>query len=216
VTSGELSAHERIARARDEYHATDFDLDDLAPTWHEQFDLWFAGAVQAGVPEPNGMVLATVDGNGAPSERMVLLRSLDQSGLTFHTNRRSAKGMQIAANPHVAALFPWVAIHRQVIVIGTAAQLSDAQSDEYWASRPIESRISALASPQSEVVASRAALDRMREHAASGDLSRPDHWGGYVITPTAVEFWQGREHRFHDRLRYRLTGDGWLTERLAP
>jgi pyridoxamine 5'-phosphate oxidase len=216
VTSGEHSAHERIARAREEYHARDFDLDDLAPTWHEQFDLWFAGAVQAGVPEPNGMVLATAGGDGAPSERMVLLRSLDQRGLTFHTNRRSVKGTQIAANPQVAALFPWVAIHRQVIVTGTAARLSDAESDEYWASRPIESRISALASPQSEVVPSRAALDRLREHAARGDLSRPEHWGGFLITPAAVEFWQGREHRFHDRLRYRLTREGWVTERLAP
>jgi pyridoxamine 5'-phosphate oxidase len=206
----------RIARAREEYHARQFELDDLASTWHEQFDLWFRGAAQAGIPEPNGMVLATADTDGAPSERMVLLRGLDERGLTFHTNRRSTKGMQIAANPRVAALFPWVAIHRQIVVTGTAAQLDDAESDEYWASRPLESRISALASPQSEVVSSRAALEALRDQAAGGDLSRPAHWGGYLITPNAVEFWQGREHRLHDRLRYRLTQDGWLTERLAP
>jgi pyridoxamine 5'-phosphate oxidase len=162
------------------------------------------------------MVLATAGDDGAPTERMVLLRGLDERGLAFHTNRRSTKGRQIATNPHVAALFPWVAIHRQIVVAGTAAPLSDAESDEYWASRPAESRISALASPQSEVVASRAALEQMRERAAAGDLSRPDRWGGYMITPTAVEFWQGREHRFHDRLRYRLSDDGWVTERLAP
>jgi pyridoxamine 5'-phosphate oxidase len=216
MTSGENDVHQRIARARDEYHARRFELEDLAPSWHEQFDLWFRGAVEAGIPEPNGMVLATVGPEGAPTERTVLLRGLDARGLTFHTNRRSTKGRQIAANPRVAALFPWVAIHRQIVVAGTASQLSDAESDEYWNSRPLESRISALASPQSEIVPSRATLEQLREEAAAGDLSRPDHWGGYLITPAAVEFWQGREHRFHDRLRYRLGPEGWVTERLAP
>ena len=208
--------YERIVRAREEYHSRRFDVEDLAPTWHEQFDLWFRAALDAGLPEPNGMVLATVGTDGAPSARTVLLRGLDERGLKFHTNRHSLKGRQLATNPQVAVVFPWVPIHRQIVVSGRVTLLSDAESDEYWASRPIESRISALASPQSEVVPSRAALEQLRVRAAEGDLSRPVRWGGYLITPTVVEFWQGREHRFHDRLRYRQTESGWVTERLAP
>jgi pyridoxamine 5'-phosphate oxidase len=217
MTQSEPELRDRIARAREEYHSQRFDIEDLAPTWHEQFDLWFEAAADTGLREPHAMVLATAGADGAPSARTVLLRGLDSRGLEFHTNRRSLKGRELTANPHAAVVFPWIAIHRQITAGGTITLLSDAESDAYWESRPAESRLSALASPQSEVVRSRAVLEELRAaRAAEGSLDRPDHWGGYLLTPTVVEFWQGREHRFHDRLRYRLSDNGWLTERLAP
>jgi len=219
MTPSEDELEERIMRAREEYDSRTFELEDLAPSWHEQFGAWFEEATQAGVHEPNAMVLATAGIDGAPSARAVLMRGLDERGFTFYTNHLSTKGRQLAANPHAAALFPWFAIHRQVVVSGAVALLSDAESDEYWASRPLDSRISAIASPQSEVVTSREALEQIREELAGdphADVSRPSRWGGYRITPTTVEFWQGRQHRFHDRLRYRLSGVRWVTERLAP
>jgi pyridoxamine 5'-phosphate oxidase len=217
MTQSERDLYQRIAQAREEYHSKRFDIEDLAPAWHQQFDVWFQATADAGLPEPNAMVLATVGRNAAPSARTVLLRGLDARGLAFHTNRRSTKGRELAANPHAVVVFPWIAIHRQIVAAGTVTPLSDAESDDYWSSRPVESRLSALASPQSEVVPSRQALEQLRAaRAAVGDLARPAHWGGYRLSPMSVEFWQGREHRFHDRLRYRRTDAGWITERLAP
>lgn len=217
MTQSERDLYQRIAQAREEYHSKRFDIEDLAPAWHQQFDVWFQAAADAGLPEPNAMVLATVGADGAPSARTVLLRGLDSRGLAFHTNRRSTKGRELAVNPHAVVVFPWIAIHRQIVAGGTVTPLIDAESDDYWDSRPAESRLSALASPQSEVVPSRNALEELRAaSAAEGDLTRPAHWGGYRLSPTSVEFWQGREHRFHDRLRYRRTDAGWITERLAP
>ncbi len=165
------------------------------------------------------MVVATADVAGAPSVRTVLLRGIDERGLTFYTNFDSAKGRELEVNPHAAAVFSWVAIHRQIVIKGTAARVSAEESDAYWVTRPRDSRISAIASPQSEVVASRGALEQIWARLAAdqdADLSRPAHWGGYRITPASVEFWQGRPHRFHDRLRYRLDATGWVVERLAP
>jgi pyridoxamine 5'-phosphate oxidase len=219
MTPSEHELEDHIRRAREEYDSRPFDIEDLAPSWREQFGIWFDEATRAGIHEPNAMVLATAGIDGAPSARAVLMRGLDERGFTFYSNHLSTKGRQLAANPQAAALFPWFGIHRQVAVRGTVALVGDTESDEYWASRPLESRLSAIASPQSEVVASRAALDRMREALVGNpdaDVSRPSRWGGYRITPRTVEFWQGREHRFHDRLRYRLAGARWVTERLAP
>lgn len=218
-TAGAHQQADRIARAREEYECAPFDTADLAPTWHEQFGAWFDAATDAGLPEPNAMVVATADTAGAPSVRTVLLRGVDDRGLTFYTDFDSAKGRDLEANPHAAAVFSWVAIHRQIVIRGAAARVSAEESDAYWASRPRASRISAIASPQSEVVSSRDALDQVWRKLADdqqADLSRPAHWGGYRITPSSVEFWQGRPHRFHDRLRYRLAAAGWLVERLAP
>jgi pyridoxamine 5'-phosphate oxidase len=212
---------EKIARAREEYEGTPFDIADLSPTWHEQFGKWFKSAADAGMPEPNAMVVATADASGAPSVRTVLMRGVDERGLVFYTNFGSAKGRDLAVNMHAAAVFSWVAIHRQIVIRGAAAIVSAEESDAYWASRPRDSRISAIASPQSEVVPSRDALEQVwRDLAADqhADLSRPAQWGGFRIAPSSVEFWQGRPHRFHDRLRYRLDGSGsrWVIERLAP
>lgn len=215
----EQALSERVSRARLEYGSRRFDLEDLAPSWHEQFAGWLEAAIEAGVPEAYAMVLCTADANGAPNGRTVLLRGIDERGLSFYTNRNSAKGGELAVNPRAAVVLPWIAIHRQVVVRGTVSMVSDADSDAYWDSRPRDSRISALASPQSEVVESRTALERMRDVLAAvddADLTRPAHWGGYRVTPAVVEFWQGRDHRFHDRLRYRLDGANWVRERLAP
>jgi len=215
----ERSLSDTISRARLEYGSRRFDLEDLAPTWHEQFAVWLAAAISAGVPEAYAMVLCTADSHGAPSARTVLLRGIDERGLCFYTNRDSMKGRELAVNPSAAIVFPWIAIHRQVAIRGTVSIVSDADSDAYWATRPRDSRVSALASPQSQVVESREALEQRRDALDAdpdADLSRPAHWGGYRLTPTVVEFWQGRNHRFHDRLRYRLHEGGWVRERLAP
>jgi pyridoxamine 5'-phosphate oxidase len=185
-----------------------------------QFTRWFDEALAAGLPEPNAMTLATATPDGRPSARVVLLKGFDERGFVFFTNRHSRKGRELAANPHAALAFFWPELERQVRVEGAVTPAGEAESDAYFASRPLGSRLGAWASPQSEVIAGRDVLDRAVEELAArfgGDVPRPPHWGGYRVSPDAVEFWQGRPSRLHDRLRYARRPDGgWLRERLAP
>ncbi|MEX0790816.1 MAG: pyridoxamine 5'-phosphate oxidase [Actinomycetota bacterium] len=194
--------------------------DDLAPTWIEQFDRWMDDALRAGIAEPYGMVVSTASPGGRPSSRSVLLRGVSKAGFVFHTNYHSRKGGELAANPAVSLLMPWYDLGRQVVVDGRAERLSSQESDAYWAARPQASRLSALASPQSQVIGSREELEVRRatlvDRYGEGPVPRPSHWGGFRVAPTSVEFWQAGADRMHDRLRYRLEGGAWVVERLAP
>ena len=185
-----------------------------------QFARWFDEALAAGLPEPNAMTLATATPDGRPSARVVLLKGFDERGFVFFTNRHSRKGRELAANPYAALAFFWPELERQVRVEGAVAPTGDEESDAYFASRPLASRLGAWASSQSEVIAGREVLDRAVEELAArfgGEVPRPPHWGGYRLSPEAVEFWQGRPSRLHDRLRYARRPDGgWRRERLAP
>ena len=194
---------------------------DLSGSWLDQFLLWLEDALRAEVPEPYAMVLATATREGKPSTRSVLLRGVDQGGFVCHTNYSSRKGREAAENPAASLLFPWYGLHRQVVADGRVERLGAADSDAYFAARPHLSKLSALASPQSQVIASRKVLeDRhaelLAEFPPGVPVPRPAHWGGLRLVPDAVEFWQARPNRLHDRLRYRRAGTEWVVERLAP
>jgi pyridoxamine 5'-phosphate oxidase len=190
-----------------------------------QFDRWFAEADARGVYEPNAMVLGTVDPDGTPSSRTVLLRGVDSRGFVFYTDRESRKGRALAANPTATLLFPWYPVHRQVIVTGAVSRVGDEESDAYWASRPFGARISATVSRQSQPIGSRAELVSQvaaleEEYSGIDDVRRPDRWGGFRVRPWRVEFWQGRTSRLHDRLVFTrdpgADAAGWRLERLQP
>jgi pyridoxamine 5'-phosphate oxidase len=185
-----------------------------------QFRAWLDDAEAAGIPLPNAMAVATADAEGRPSVRHVLLRGIDERGFTFFTNYESRKGHQIAENPHVGLVFLWKALDRQVNATGTAERVDPAESDAYFATRPIEARLGAWASAQSSVLGSREELERLVAEAADrfagGGVPRPPHWGGFVVRPETVEFWQGRRSRLHDRFRYAREDAGWRIDRLAP
>ena len=194
---------------------------DLAASWTSQFAAWFADAAAYGLPEPNAMIVATAGSDGRPSARTVLLKDYDETGFTFFTNYESSKGSELAANPYASLVFPWFPMQRQVIVAGAVERVSRAETDEYFASRPRGSQLGAWASPQSRVLADRAAVEDGLAAAlrrfGDGPVPAPPHWGGLRVRPETVEFWQGRSNRLHDRLRFRRTENGsWLVERLAP
>jgi pyridoxamine 5'-phosphate oxidase len=185
-----------------------------------QFHRWFEAATLSEIPEPNAIVLATASPDARPSARIVLLRGYDERGFVFFTNYESRKGRELDANPHAALVFHWHELERQVRVEGPVMRVSVEESDAYFQSRPAGSRLGAWASRQSEVIADRETLEaRIRAFElqyAGGPIPRPEHWGGYRVVPTVIEFWQGRPSRLHDRLRYTRSEDGWLIERLSP
>jgi pyridoxamine 5'-phosphate oxidase len=195
---------------------------DLASTWQRQLRDWLADAEQAGLAEPNGMVLATVDTSGAPSTRSVLCKTIDERGIVFYTNYTSAKSRDLRTNQHASVTFPWYALRRQAHLRGTVVQVSREETEAYWATRPRGSQLGAWASPQSVVMASRRTLDDAltaitRRFADTEHIPAPRHWGGWLLRPDRVEFWQGRPDRMHDRLTYDRTHDqSWTIHRLAP
>ncbi len=184
------------------------------------FDRWFTDAVRAEVRDANAMTLATADATGAPSARIVLLKGLDTRGFVFYTDYRSRKAEELDANPHAALLFYWPELERQVRVTGRVSRVAREETEAYFATRPRGSRIGAWASEQSHIIPGRSTLDaavaEVEKRFADADVPAPPHWGGFRVMPDAVEFWQGRSNRLHDRLRYVRAGDGWRVERLAP
>lgn len=209
-----------FASLRREYVLPPLTEDDLAGDPLTQFRAWLSDAVATGQPDVNAMVLATADERGRPATRTVLLKGVDEHGFAFYTNRGSRKGRHLAVNPQAALTFFWAGLVRQVGVVGRVEVLDDETSDGYFASRPRGAQIGAWASRQSEPVVSRAAIEEARDAAAArfgGErIPRPPGWGGYLLVPDEVEFWQGRPDRLHDRLRYERGGDGWSVIRLWP
>jgi pyridoxamine 5'-phosphate oxidase len=209
-----------LSDLRKSYERAELEEDAAASAPLLQFETWLQEALQAQVPEPNAMTLATVGADGRPSTRIVLIKGCDARGVVWYTNYQSRKGQELAHNPHAALQFHWVELERVVRIEGRVEKVSDAESDAYYQSRPLDSRLGAWASPQSQVIGSRATLvTNAAKAAAQHGLHppRPPHWGGFRLVPDRWEFWQGRASRLHDRLRYRLQADGqWLRERLAP
>ena len=208
-----------IASLRKSYERAELDESASHADPLAQFDQWLQEAISARVPEPNAMTLATVGGDLRPSTRIVLVKGYDERGIVWYTNYDSRKGREIAGNPFAALQFHWVELERVVRIEGTVEKVSDAESDAYFASRPLDSRIGAWASPQSEVIPGRAVLvANAAKYGAQFLLNppRPPHWGGYRLVPAEWQFWQGRRSRLHDRLRYRDDGGTWVRERLAP
>lgn len=208
-----------VAALRQEYMRAGLSEADADPDPLRQFENWLGDAVRAGLPLPNAMTLATATPEGAPDARIVLLKGLEHGGFVFYTNYRSRKARELEARPAACLVFQWSELERQVRIEGAAERVSDAESDQYFASRPLGARLSAWASPQSERVVSRDVLEieMKKMRAMHGEQPpRPPHWGGYRVLPRQIEFWQGRADRLHDRLLYTRGGGGWRIERLAP
>ena len=230
-SGGDAGPRPDLAAMRQSYSLAGLSESDLAPDWVTQFRSWLADAVDAGLPEPNAMVVATASPDGEVASRCVLCKGLDEAGVVFYTNLTSDKSRDLQANPQAAATFPWIGLQRQVHFRGPVVRVSDETAQEYWVSRPRLSRIGAWASPQSSVLPDRAALEALQSSAQerfadsdeSAPVPLPPFWGGWRIVPETVEFWQGRYARLHDRLRYRAVRPGtatesgsWVVERLAP
>ncbi len=209
-----------ISHLRENYTQAGLDLDSLDPDPFQQFDLWFQQAVEAQLTEPNAMSLATTSKEGLPSLRTVLLKYVSPGGFVFFTNYSSRKARDIADNPNVAIMFPWVSLERQVTVRGRAEKISKTDSLKYFTSRPHGSQLGAWVSQQSSVITGRKVLEmkleEMKRKFKEGKVPLPDFWGGYRIIPDTIEFWQGRPNRLHDRFLYTRTASNWTIERLSP
>jgi pyridoxamine 5'-phosphate oxidase len=210
-----------IADLRRDYDRGKLSRNDMDPDPIKQFERWFAEAQQSGIKDPNAMSLATADQNGLVDLRTVLLKMFDEKGFVFFTNYESAKAKQIAQNPQVSILFPWLTLERQVKINGVASKISSAESLKYFMTRPRGSQLGAWVSEQSSIISSRALLlgklEEIKQRFADGDISLPEFWGGYRIEPKTIEFWQGQPDRLHDRFQYSLeTENNWHIDRLAP
>lgn len=209
-----------LAALRKSYERAALDETDAAPDPLHLFETWMRQALEAGLPEPNAMTLATVDAQGRPSTRIVLIKGYDAQGIVWYTNYESRKGRELAHSPWAALQFHWVELERVVRIEGQVEKTSAEESDAYFHSRPLDSRLGAWASPQSRVIGGRAELDtRLAEAGArfgDDEVPRPPHWGGFRVRPTLFEFWQGRPSRLHDRIQYRWANVRWIVERLAP
>lgn len=214
------SALAELAKRRFEYETAGLDVGDVDHDPIAQWQRWFGEASAAGCVEPNAFVLSTVDREGWPQSRYLLLRGADADGFVFFTNYESAKSADLAAEGRAAMLFSWLQLHRQVRVVGTVERVTEAESDEYFASRPRGSQVGAWSSPQSQPIPDRAWLEaRVEQMTATfgdGPVPRPAFWGGWRLRPVSIEFWQGRPSRLHDRLRFTRGDDGWALGRLAP
>lgn len=213
---------DKIADLRKQYGIGELKREDLLDDPIKQFQSWFGHATELEVPEPNAMSLATIDRQGRPSARIVLLKGLDERGFIFYTNYESQKGQELTANPQASLNFLWHKVERQVRVQGKVERLSEKESTDYFHSRPKGSQLGAWASPQSSVIAGRAVLEEQlqelqEKYAAQEQIPKPPHWGGFLLRPAVIEFWQGRNSRLHDRFVYeRLEGNDWNINRLAP
>ncbi|HBG42196.1 MAG TPA: pyridoxamine 5'-phosphate oxidase [Porphyromonadaceae bacterium] len=210
----------KLSDFREEYTRGALEESAMLPDPVRQFEKWLHEAIESGMAEPNAMVLASVGGGGMPSARVVLLKEVTRRGFVFFTNYGSRKGRELGETPHAALVFDWHEIARQVRVEGTVEKLPADESDAYFRSRPESSRLGAWVSAQSRVIEGRETLDAaLSEYAVrfgGGDIPRPDYWGGYVVCPSVMEFWQGRTNRLHDRIVYSLDSQGWAMQRLAP
>jgi pyridoxamine 5'-phosphate oxidase len=216
-----MTAPRSITDLRREYARARLDERDVSHDPIVEFARWFAQAQEAQLPEPNAMTLATASIEGVPSARIVLLKAFDERGFVFFTDYRSRKGAELEENPQAALVFYWGELERQVRITGVVARTSHQESEEYFRNRPLGSRFGAWASHQSQVIAGRAALEadlqEIEARYADGDVPLPPHWGGFRVIPDTIEFWQGRENRLHDRIRYvRQRDAGWRVERLSP
>lgn len=209
--------NQKIADLRLDYKLATLNEQDMAAGPLQQFERWWLEVVQSELEEPNAMTLATSTPDGKPSARIVLLKSFDEDGFLFFTNYDSRKGHELAANPQVTLLFFWKELQRQVRIEGTVSQAAGSISDEYFSSRPVGSQIGAIVSPQSQVIPGRSFLEEKVKALEGKTLKRPEHWGGYLVKPLQVEFWQGRSSRLHDRILYTKGADSsWQISRLAP
>ncbi|RYD79666.1 MAG: pyridoxamine 5'-phosphate oxidase [Sphingobacteriales bacterium] len=212
--------NEFLQNLRQDYKSATLDEADVDNNPITQFKKWFDHAVEAQLYEPNVMTLATADKTGRPDARIVLLKGVDEDGFRFFTNYLSAKGKELKRNPYAALVFFWPDLERQVRIEGTVEKLDKETSEEYFVTRPVASQIGAVASPQSQVIPNRQFLEEKFEELKSKSkdksIAKPAHWGGYIVKPTRIEFWQGRRSRLHDRINFELVKGSWIKTRLAP
>ena len=211
---------DELNRMRQEYRAGSLNETEMASNPFDEFRVWLETAIASGLSEPNAMIVASATPDGRPSARVVLLKELNDKGFVFYTNYMSRKGRELLANPFTAAVFDWHEIERQVRIEGLAEKVEDEESDAYFSMRPNDAKIGAWASPQSRIVKGRKELEELQKRYttqfAGSEIPRPPHWGGFLIRPTMIEFWQGRPNRMHDRMAYYKVDKGWSMQRLAP